>query len=119
MSVYTGTPNESEITYYRIMFSKRTKYMTISCRQNFDEDDYDADDTVKNDGGEPYYFLSENLAIEYLNKWYEQNRIDPEYRMGENFSLTRKINYDINKDDNTQDEDQEEENENVDENSEF
>lgn len=105
MSIYTGTPGN--VSYYRIM--KFHNSMTISVRQDFDEVDYNQDDTVKNEEGEPYYFLSKNTAIEYLNKWYPQKLIDPEYKMDKNFSLTKRADYNINKDKNNENKEEEEE----------
>lgn len=80
----TGQASDNEV-YYKLYLSSRTDLVTVVCMQWFDEPDYEAKRFVRNENGEPYFFLDEDEAIAQLNEWFEPHQIDPMY-------LTKNIN---------------------------
>lgn len=74
----TGYPSGNEV-YWRI-YQSTSNLMTVVCMQWFDEPDYFKENFVRNADQVPYYFDSEEEAIDQLNIWYKTDQINPEYR---------------------------------------
>ncbi len=68
-----------DVVYYKLIRCRRDNKVSISCLQDFDEYDYDQSRFIRNSKDEIHVFESEELAQEYLNKWFEPHEIDPEY----------------------------------------
>ena len=81
MSKYNNTYHgEVGEVYYKLIRSPHTELVTVACLQWFDEADYEEERFVRNSENEIHVFADEELAIEKLNEWYEQDQIDEEYR---------------------------------------
>ena len=103
MDIFTGTPSEDTVCYFRIIFSHRfcgviTNKMSVI---SIDEDDEPEDvksyarDSVKNEEGESYYFMHIEDAIKYINRWYMKDEINDEfYRPKLASDLTRNKDHD-------------------------
>lgn len=69
--------------YHRVMLL-RSGQLGVVCLQDFDECDYDRSRFVHDDeSGEPYYWISEQDAREWLAASFQRDAIDPEDRLEE------------------------------------
>jgi len=75
---------DSSVCYFQIIKSHRNELMTICEMQSFDEGGYDQTRFVTNSDDKVHCFETAEMAKIKLNKWFETEEIDYEYRIDNN-----------------------------------